>query len=208
MPTLPNQLDQSRPFLFPGTGSIISDGPLADICMAINHAIRTPEGETNLCILAAAAARDILLAKGYKADVLRVEATVFGDRSRPAVILGMICPDTRIAAKPGHWRGHLVAIAEGRWLLDPTLDQTGLAPPMVIEFPDWWLAGERSIEVPINDGKVRYRAAPGRGGYKSAPDFRPCRRRGIVKTVVDQLGAGDWPERSAASSFVLTSVSI
>jgi hypothetical protein len=159
-----------------------------DICLAVNRAVRTPDGDTAFCILAAAATRDILLAKGWNADVLRVEAAVIpADVSRYVVILGGDGDGTRRpAVEPGRWRGHLVAIAEGRF--DPTLDQTGLAQPMVIEVPDWWFAGKRPIFVPINGGKVRYKAFPGRGGFKSAPHFRPCWRREIVDTVVNQLG--------------------
>jgi len=48
-----------------------------DICLAVNRAVRTPDGDTAFSILAAAATRDILLAKGWNADVLRVEAAVF-----------------------------------------------------------------------------------------------------------------------------------
>jgi hypothetical protein len=65
---------------------------------------------------------------------------------------------------------------------------------MVFEFPDEWLAGDWRcwwrpvIDVPIAEGFVRYKAFPGRGGHKSAPDFRPSHRREIVKTIVSQLG--------------------
>jgi len=45
-----------------------------------------------------------------------------------------------------------------------------------------------AIDVPIADGWVRYKAFPGRGGYKSAADFRPSHRREMVKDVIDQLG--------------------
>lgn len=75
-------------------------------------------------------------------------------------------------------------------MLDATLDQTGLAPPMAIEIPDprWW-AGQWPIFVPIAGGNVRYTEFPGRGSYKSAPDFRPRRRREIVRDVIEQVNA-------------------
>jgi hypothetical protein len=179
-------------------GSAICSGPLFDICMAVNDAIRTPEGETRFCVLAAAATRDILEAKGWNADVLRVSATVFTPHNHwdpPCITLGSDGDGTRRpAAGPGMWHGHLVAIADNRWLLDPTLDQTGRAPLMVFEFPYEWLAGDSRcwwrlvIDIPIAEGSVRYKAFPGRGGYKAAPDFRPSHRREIVQTVVNQLG--------------------
>jgi hypothetical protein len=195
-------MSTDQPQSFPITpilqGSAICSGPLFDICMAVNDAIRTPEGETGFCILAAAATRDILQAKGWNADVLRVSATVFPPHDRRdlhCISLGRDGDGARSrAAGRGMWPGHLVAIADNRWLLDPTLDQTGRAPPMVFEFPDEWLAGDWRcwwrpvMAVPIADGSVRYRAFPGRGGYKAAPDFRPSHRRGIVETVVSQLG--------------------
>jgi len=69
------------------TRSVIS-GPLMDICLAINRAVRTPDGNTAFCTLAAAATRDVLLAKGWNADVLRVEAALFPDSTIHCVILG------------------------------------------------------------------------------------------------------------------------
>jgi len=49
---------------------------------------------------------------------------------------GLVASLKRPAAGPDHWHGHLVAIADRRFLLDPTLDQTRLAPPLVIEISD------------------------------------------------------------------------
>jgi hypothetical protein len=178
-----------KPYYEGRLGSIITFGPLFDICMAVNREIRELHGRPNCCIPAAAAARDILLAKGWKAEVLRVEAVVSHDPSGHCVGVGLDWDgDGRApAAGPDMWNGHLVAIAERKWILDPTLDQTGISPPMVIEFPDWWLAGEQPIWALFRGGEVRYFAYPGRGGYKSKPDFRLCRRRGIVKSVLNKL---------------------
>jgi hypothetical protein len=205
---LQSSTDQLQSFqiarIFPGKA--VCSGPLFDICTAVNDAVRDEDGNTSYCILAAAATWEILQAQGWNADVLRVSATVFSPHDRQdlhCISLGSDGDGTRRpAAGPGMWHGHLAAIADNRWLLDPTLDQTGRAPPMVFEFPDEWLAGDwrcyrPSIDIPIADGWVRYKAFPGRGGYKSAPDFRPSHRREIVKTVLDQLGEAkpkgdDW----------------
>jgi hypothetical protein len=192
----------------------MSSGPLFDICMAVNDAIRTPDGETGFCILAAAATRDILQAKGWNADVLRVSATVFPPPDRRdlhAISLGSDGDGTRRpAAGPGMWHGHLAAIADSRWLLDPTLDQTGCAPPMVFEFPEEWLAGDwrcrrPAIDIPLAEGFVRYKAFPGRGGYRSAPDFRPSHRREIVGPILDQLGP-ECPANHDQSRFADRSI--
>jgi hypothetical protein len=140
--------------------------------VAINAAVTDPDGYSGYCILAAAAAKDVLQRKGYQAEVMRVEASVIPDDltfpdGSYAITLGRKHCDIRLpASKPGKWKGHLIAVAEERWIVDPTLDQTGRAPPMVIEFPRWWLAGEHSIVVPILHGGVRYTAWPGKGGYK------------------------------------------
>lgn len=168
----------------------ITEGPLVDICMAVNRVIMDADGHTGYCILAAAATRDILQAKGYQADVLRVEAAVFfDDRNRIGTILGSRGDGTRRpASNKDMWKGHLVAVADGKWLLDPTLDQTRLAPPMVVELPDGWLNSWKAIFIPITDGQVRYAIFPQQVGYKSAPDFRPSRRRWVVEEVLDQLG--------------------
>jgi hypothetical protein len=105
----------------------------------------------------------------------------------------------RPAAGPDHWHGHLVATAEGKFVLDATLDQTRLAPPLVIEIPDprWW-AGGWPLFIQIPGRQVRYAAFPGRGGYKSAPDFRPCRRKEIVTNVVAELAAAESMRRATA----------
>jgi len=175
-------------------GRIITSGVLFDICTAVNDAVRDEDGNTNYGILAAAAARDILLATGWAADVMRVSAIISPhDRSRYGSCFGTDGDGTFRPAKPGVWRGHLVAIADGKWLVDPTVDHSGLVPPMVIEFPEIWLAGDRWVDVTIKDssnsvaGSIQYRAFPGRGGYKYAPDFRPSHRREIVKTIVAGL---------------------
>jgi hypothetical protein len=170
-------------------GRIITSGPLFDICTAINAEVTDPNGYSGYCILAAAAAKDVLQNRGFRAEVMRVEASVIPDDftfpdGGYAITLGKMYPDIRLPASMGKWKGHLVAIAEGRWIVDPTLDQTRRAPPMVIEFPEWWLAGEHSIFVPIPNGRAVYTAWPGKGGYKSSPGFRPSHWKPIARKVV------------------------
>jgi hypothetical protein len=84
------------------------------------------------------------------------------------------------------WNGHLVAVADRRYLLDATLDQAGLgASSIVIDIPSCWFdTWEKPIFIPISGGMVRYVAYPGRGGYKSKPAFRPGARREIVEFVM------------------------
>lgn len=78
-----------------------SSGPLVDVCMLVNGAVRTPAGETNCCIFAAAVVRDVLRVKNRPADVLRVEAAVYPDDVRRNVVILAGMP-TAFAGQPRH----------------------------------------------------------------------------------------------------------
>jgi hypothetical protein len=174
--------------------AFITEGPLADLCRAVNNAVRDPDGKTNSCILAAATAMDILRERGQQADVMRVEAAVFpGGSCESATVLGRRRRNGS-KADPDLWSGHLVTIVEDRWLLDPTITQVerGRCPPLVIELPTWWLKGGKPIWVDIIgtvNGMVRYTALPGRGGFKNAPDFRCGIRQIYASETLRQLAA-------------------
>jgi hypothetical protein len=103
---------------------IVTAGPLPAICRAINRAVRDQDGKTGYCILAAASTMDLLRALGWPSNVLRDEAMVCrGGPCEPAVILGGRRIRGSGPSAPGMWSGHLVAIADGRYLVDPTIDQ-------------------------------------------------------------------------------------
>jgi hypothetical protein len=88
--------------------------------------------------------------------------------------VGYIGEDT----EPGKWNGHLVAIAERRWLIDVSIDQASRPQhQMVIEHPlvapvdERWLRshpGERPLVVQHEQAHVYYWPNPGNDGYKQS----------------------------------------
>jgi hypothetical protein len=175
------------------SATIVRDGLLPDLCRAVNREIREPNGDTGFCIFASAVLQDVLRGLGYEAGVMRVECGIFpDDRNRLAVVLGRIREEGRRRSAPGMWKGHLVAVTEGH-LLDATIDQVngthGLAfEPLVLSVPPYWIKGGQAVFFSVADCSVRYTAYPNRGGFKSAPDFRPKRRRELVRKLLVQFG--------------------
>jgi hypothetical protein len=165
------------------------------LCRLTNRKAFAVYGIRSSCIFTSAALRDILEHLGIDAELMRVEALGFGKKG--PVILGSDGDGTRRpASAPGMWKGHLTVIADGRFLLDPTLDQIDGCKPFTGEITDMWLRGEQTLwwvdGVRANgfpaqkaESATRYHAFPGRGGWKSAPDFRSAnRRRPVVEAVL------------------------
>jgi hypothetical protein len=144
------------------------------------------------CISTSAALMDVLRALGIKADVMRVCAMVFKDTTRTACSLGSDGDGTRRpAASPGMWRGHLAVVADGQFLLDPTLDQVNDtdpdfgAEPFVSEIEPNFLVDPRSYLLSTTGAsRVRYYAFPGRGGFKNTPAFRLWQRRDLIAAIL------------------------
>jgi hypothetical protein len=181
--------------------AVIRQGRLVQICRAVNDAISDADGNTNYCIFASAILQDVLMALGHEAGVMRVEAALSLDPNHDkVVILGLIGGDIRLRPPPDMWSGHLIAIADGQYLLDATLDQVnerhGMAfEPLVAVAPRWWFDGDKPIFIPVDGRVARYTAFPNRGGFKYAPDFRPSRRREIVRDLVHIFMRTPTPER-------------
>jgi len=167
--------------------------PLVRACLITNRcAAELHNGDLDTCILTSAALRDVLPYLGYPAEVMRVKAFVW-----PSSKKGRGCSlgsggdgnGRKPKAPPGTWYGHLVAVVDNV-LLDPTLDQVNTdhpwlgATPMVVRFRD-----PTGFVVPTGTkgAGVSYTLYPGRGGFKSAPDFRPGRRRLLVDTVLQEM---------------------
>jgi hypothetical protein len=144
------------------------------------------------CITTSAALMDVLRVLGINADVMRVCAMVFKDTTRTACSLGSDGDGTRRpAAGPGMWRGHLAVIADGRFLMDATLDQANDtdpdfgAEPFVSEIEPAFLTDRHALLWgTTGPSRVRYYPLPGRGGWKSAPAFRLWQRRDLIDAIL------------------------
>jgi hypothetical protein len=169
---------------------------LTRACHLVGEEMRRLTGSRSTCIASAATLRDVLLGLRLEAEVLVVSADVFQMAHRwPGVCLGRARGDTRRAARPGYWNGHLVTIVWRHVLLDPTLDSVNEtwdylgATPMLVEVTPEFLAGEQSVsaETGSTGSTVRYRAYPGRGGYQSKQQFRPRWRQPVIDAVLRRL---------------------
>lgn len=168
---------------------------------AANRIARAELGRRDTCILTSAALWETLCTLGIPAECLRVRTAVHGRENKPrqyGCVLGGDGDGVRQpAAKLDHWHGHLVVIAERCWLLDRTLDQVNqghrhlCARPFVAEVSPAFLAGEEYVQMTTGprESLVSYLAYPGRGGWKHAPDFRPRRRKDIVRRLLEWVKA-------------------
>jgi hypothetical protein len=169
---------------------------LRRLCHMVNRECFVFTERRDTCIFTSAVLLDVLTGLGIEAELMRVEAVSFG--SPHATSLGSDGDGTRRpAAGPGMWRGHLAVVAMRRYLMDPTLDQINGRDPLVGEITPRWLSGEHSmwwidgepaetLSLSQADHAVRYRAFPGRGGWKGAQAFRPTYRRALVASILAQ----------------------
>lgn len=167
---------------------------LQRLCRLTNRKAFSLNRRRDTCIFTAATLRDVLDALGVPAEMMRVEAVGVGRKG--AVILGSDGDGLRLpAAAPGMWHGHVAVVADRRFLLDPTFDQIPGCKPFTGDVTDEWLSGEKPlwwVDGVLAKGfpgyeattATRYFAYPGRGGWKSAPDFRISRRRELVAEIV------------------------
>jgi hypothetical protein len=194
---------------------------LSRLCSLVNEEAFAFFEVHNTCISSAATTCDVATHLGLDAYILRVEAWVYNHTRRaarrsgrtgpvdylPGCVLGFMGDGARRpAAQPGHWRGHVVAIVAGRFLLDPTLDQVNEghphlgAAPMTIELPpSFWGNYQRGEYPPAADAPtgtlgstVRYRRYPRQVGWKSLGAYRPCNRRPVAARVIARLHE-EWP---------------
>lgn len=160
--------------------SIIPPNELVTLCKIANHRTFYHFGHRSTCILTSAALLHVLTELKYNAQPMRVRASVGSDDPKlTGVLLGSDGDGTRRPkAQPGHWHGHLAVVADDSILIDATIDQTQEAHdwiqmgPIVCPVTPEWLAGTDRIRVTSGNVNVSYFAFPGRGGFKSAPDWR------------------------------------
>lgn len=101
-------------------------------------------------------------------------------------------------AAPDRWAGHLVAVAERRFLIDAALDQAArpergivLAGPVVAPVGEAFLRGRQGLVGQLGATTVRYRTRPGDRSYRTAPDWAdPTRRAAALAAVLARLAAG------------------
>ena len=170
---------------------------LERLCRLTNRKAFTAFRARDTCIITAATLRDVLEELGVPAKLIRVEAVGFG-KNGPTILGSDGDGSRRRAAGPGMWPGHLAVVATEQFLLDPTLDQITGCKPFAGEITEewlngtrtlWWVDGERAPGFPSQaKTATRYHAFPGRGGWKSAPDFRPSRRRELVASILSAWG--------------------
>lgn len=137
------------------------------------------------CILFTRIAIDVARQRGVRARPLAVSVELRGDRDPSPFLLGV---EGRLPedAPEDAWDGHLVAIFDGRLMVDLAIDtatkyELGLAPEPFVEAvaPDFISGGE--IELPVGGGVARYRAHPDRRDYRSLPAWEPGSPEQIAK---------------------------
>ena len=141
---------------------------------------------------------EVLTHFGFQAEPIRVETGLFHDDPKSyGCVLGSSGDGTRRpAAGKDMWAGHLCSIINRIYLLDSTVDQANKdhphlhAQPIVIDLrtTKWFdprsslARGSRGLACCAlwnNGTQVRYTQHHRQAGWKSAGDFRLCRRREV-----------------------------
>lgn len=96
-------------------------------------------------------------------------------------------------AQPGKWPGHLVAIAEKKYLIDISVDQANRPiygmefKPIFIEVEEEFFSGTPRV-FSYNGCTFRYDAIPQNLGYQSSPDWTFAgRRTKIVESTLSEM---------------------
>jgi hypothetical protein len=190
------------------------DHTIPNLVSIVNRELITEFGQADCCVLACATLVDVLSQLQIPARPLRIEASVSAPEGHPREHYGCVLGGDgdgtrRPAAGPKMWRGHLAVVADEHFLLDATLDQVNKSSPWLAAKPFFhavspaFLDGKElswfglqdsqwhplaSWQTPWPGPRVRYTAFPGRGGYKSAPDWkRPSHRRILVERVLSAI---------------------
>lgn len=158
------------------------------------------------CVYAAGGLQYALNFMGFHAECVRTEVVVRSESHDVSVTCGDPWPTERWKSEPGMWNGHLIVIAGGQYLLDPTLDQferDGLELGVVaLEVPDVVLDGSESLYLtgesfpdlsvqttyPGNtDLQIRYRLHPKLNGWKTAGAFRKTFRKELGEAIIGSM---------------------
>jgi hypothetical protein len=151
-------------------------------------------GGIDHCILFTRIAVDVCRERGVRAKALpvSVEITAAAD-PEASILLGF--EGQRPADAPDDvWDGHLVAILDGRLLVDLSIDsivrpELGVDPePFVAEVPPEFVSGG-TVDLPVRGGRARYRAQPKRKDYRDLPAWEQAMQDEIVRLADALL----WP---------------
>lgn len=126
---------------------------------------------------------------GFAASEAHLEVSEWPPEAHSVGVAG-----TGRVSETGRWDGHLVAMVEGRWLIDPSADQFArphrnivVGGPLVFDALAWvdrtrlncWLR---------SDGLVfGYQLMPNPGPWRASPDWRSGRYREVVGDVIREL---------------------
>jgi hypothetical protein len=203
LPEAQRQADRLRNLYRSENGAV-----LERVAQAVHDGMQADGLKPSACIAGAAAIRDLLSsdAADETAGILPVElvAVTAAAFNAPGWRLLLAHSDphrdpARWAAdgawsvglgfgadpEPGRWPGHLVAVVDRRWLVDPTLGQAsrpdrGLTLPDILVLPltERWVRGREDTVIRLpGDTTVtvaRRRNAP---SFQHSPDWRESRRR-------------------------------
>jgi hypothetical protein len=97
--------------------------------------------------------------------------------------------------EPGKWPGHLAVLAEGKYLIDLSLDQASRPhrninlEPLGMLVTEEFVTGKEPKIIQINDCVLRFLASPGNLGYSKSSDWSIRRRRAdVVSAIIRKVG--------------------
>ena len=152
---------------------------LKEIARIANREARRLTGRRANCVLVSRVSCEVLPVLGDRCASTASKGSVHHPSDRRAIgnVLGSDGDGPR--SKPGMWKGHLVVLADQRWLIDATIDQNHgrngwveLDDVFVGEVPIGFLEGEASCRSSLGNAEVSYRVRRRQVGWKSAPDWR------------------------------------
>jgi hypothetical protein len=151
-------------------------------------------GGSGHCILFTRIAVDVCRERGVRARPLPVSVaiTATADPETP-ILLGFEGLRPK-GAPDDYWDGHLVAILDGRLLVDLSIDsiarpEIGVEPePLVAEVGPEFVAGG-TVDLSVRGGHACYRAQPRRKDYRDLPAWE----RGEQHEIVRLADALLWP---------------
>lgn len=97
--------------------------------------------------------------------------------------------------EPGKWPGHLAILAEGKYLIDLSLDQASRPHHNInlqafgMTVTEEFVAGMEPKIIQMNDCVLRFLASPGNTGYTRSSDWSIRRRRiDVVNAIIKKVG--------------------